>query len=65
LPAVKGKYLVKYTQICNGVYFTKYKTFKTEKKALAEMSRLIDSNLFDMVSIYKENQVLKSFTRGY
>ena len=65
LPAVKGKYLVKYTQICNGVYFTSYKIFKTEKKALAEMSRLIDSNLFDMVSIYKENQVLKSFTRGY
>lgn len=60
-----GDFYVKYSGIVNGQRYSGRKYFDTEDDAEKEMDRLMDDEINDMISIYKGNHTIKSFTRGY
>lgn len=59
-------FYVKYSGLNpDGTHYHGCKYCNSEKEALAEMDKFMDDKQNDMVSAYKGEHVIKSFTRGY
>ena len=60
-----GDFSVEYSGIDDGQRFSGKKFFETVKDAEDEMTRLMEDEKNDTISIYMGNRTVKSFARGY
>ena len=60
-----GDFSVEYSGIDDGQRFSGKKFFETVKNAEDEMTRLMEDEKNDMISIHMGNRTVKFFARGY